>query len=45
MIAILYFGTIYGLQRLGTGIMLKPGFRGILGDYSYVVSVSTDNKP
>lgn len=37
MIAILYFGTIYGLEKLGSSTVWTPRFRGLLADYSYVV--------
>lgn len=36
MIAILYFGSVYGLEKLGSSTMWKPWFRGILADYAYV---------
>ncbi|KAI9676996.1 MAG: hypothetical protein M1817_006835 [Caeruleum heppii] len=35
LIAILYFGTIYALERIGQGVLFKPWFRGILADYAY----------
>lgn len=38
LIAILYFGTVYALERLGSGTLAMPGARGILADYAYVVS-------
>lgn len=38
MIAILYFATIYALQKLGSSTIWKPAFRGLLADYAYVVS-------
>ncbi|KAF7169657.1 hypothetical protein CNMCM5623_002341 [Aspergillus felis] len=37
MIAILYFLTICGLERLGSSTIWKPWFRGLLADYAYVV--------
>ncbi|KAL1645785.1 hypothetical protein SLS58_003669 [Diplodia intermedia] len=37
MIAILYFGTIYGLEKLGASVMWKPFVRGLLADYAYVI--------
>ncbi|GME54975.1 putative hco3- transporter family protein [Neofusicoccum parvum] len=37
MIAILYFGSIYGLEKLGASVMWKPWFRGVLADYAYVI--------
>ncbi|KAL6917217.1 hypothetical protein FSST1_008712 [Fusarium sambucinum] len=36
IIAILYFGTVYGLERLGSSTFWKPGVRTILADYAYV---------
>jgi hypothetical protein len=39
MIAILYFLTIYGLERLGSSTVWKPWFRGLLADYAYVVCI------
>ncbi|RDW83374.1 putative hco3-transporter family protein [Coleophoma crateriformis] len=36
MIAILYFGTIYGLEKIGAGILCKPYLRRFLADYAYV---------
>lgn len=38
MIAILYFLTIYGLERLGNSTIWRVGFRIMLADYAYVVS-------
>ncbi|KAL4918736.1 HCO3 transporter family-domain-containing protein [Aspergillus aurantiobrunneus] len=35
MIAILYFLTIYGLEKLGASTMWKPSIRGLLADYAY----------
>ncbi len=37
MIAIMYFGTIYGLEKLGKSTLWKPCFRGFLADYAFVV--------
>lgn len=37
MIAVLYFLTIYGLERLGSSTIWKPWFRGLLADYAYVI--------
>jgi hypothetical protein len=34
--AILYFGSIYGLEKLGGSTLWKPWFRGVLADYAYV---------
>ncbi|KAJ1327436.1 boron transporter [Microdochium nivale] len=36
LIAILYFGTVYGLERLGSGTTWNPTARGFLADYAYV---------
>ncbi|RGP81073.1 hco3- transporter family [Fusarium longipes] len=36
IIAILYFGTVYGLEKLASSIVWKPGVRTILADYAYV---------
>ncbi|KAK1676138.1 HCO3 transporter family-domain-containing protein [Colletotrichum godetiae] len=36
MIAILYFGTVYTLEKLGLSTLWKSGYRGILADYAYV---------
>ena len=38
IIAILYFGTVYTLEKLGRGTLAKPWARGILADYAYPVS-------
>lgn len=38
LIAILYFGTVYALEKLGSSTLWRAGFRGILADYAYVVS-------
>lgn len=35
-IAILYFGSVYGLEKLGSSTLWTPGIRGILADYSFV---------
>lgn len=37
MIAILYFGTIYILEKIGNGVLVKPWARGLLADYAYPV--------
>lgn len=37
MIAILYFITIYLLEKLGGSTIWKPSIRGVLADYAYVV--------
>ncbi|KAG8672104.1 hypothetical protein FPOAC2_05471 [Fusarium poae] len=36
IIAILYFGTVYGLEKLGSSTVWKPDVRTILADYAYV---------
>ncbi|RGP71900.1 hco3- transporter family [Fusarium sporotrichioides] len=36
IIAILYFGTVYGLEKLGSSTVWKAGVRTILADYAYV---------
>lgn len=38
MIALLYFGTVYALEKIGGSTIWKPFVRGILADYAYVVS-------
>ncbi|PYH63695.1 HCO3 transporter family protein [Aspergillus vadensis CBS 113365] len=35
MIAILYFLTIYALEKLGSSTIWKPSVRGLLADYAY----------
>ncbi|KAF1918972.1 anion exchange family protein [Ampelomyces quisqualis] len=37
VIAILYFGSVYGLEKLGTSTLWKPWIRGILADYSFAL--------
>lgn len=39
MIAILYFASVYSLEKLGYGKVWKAGFRGVLADYAYVVRI------
>lgn len=39
MLAILYFLTIYSLEAIGNSTVWRPGFRGLLADYAYVVCV------
>jgi hypothetical protein len=34
----MYFGTVYGLEKLGASTVGKPGIRGLLADYAYIVS-------
>ncbi|KAL5390682.1 hypothetical protein DPSP01_001753 [Paraphaeosphaeria sporulosa] len=36
VIGILYFGSVYGLEKLGGSTLWKPWFRGLLADYAYV---------
>lgn len=36
VIAILYFGSVYGLEKLGASTIFNPFVRGILADYSFV---------
>jgi hypothetical protein len=38
LIAILYFGTVYGLEKIGSSTIWKPSVRTVLADYAYVVS-------
>ncbi|KAM0138971.1 hypothetical protein ACHAO1_003303 [Botrytis cinerea] len=38
IIAILYFGTVYTLEKLGRGTLAKPWARGILADYAYPIA-------
>lgn len=40
IIAILYFATIYTLEKLGSSVLWTPWFRGLLADYAYPVSTS-----
>jgi hypothetical protein len=37
LISILYFASVYALEKLGSGKIWRAGFRGILADYAYVV--------
>ncbi|KAM3551314.1 hypothetical protein MY1884_007786 [Beauveria asiatica] len=37
IIGILYFASVYALEKVGSGTMWKEQFRGILADYSYVL--------
>lgn len=37
VIAILYFGTVYSLEKIGSGVLAKPWARGLLADYAYPV--------
>ncbi|KAG9191205.1 hypothetical protein G6011_09293 [Alternaria panax] len=36
VIAICYFASVYGLEKLGGSTLFSPGIRGILADYSFV---------
>ncbi|KAL2206829.1 hypothetical protein CC79DRAFT_1349663 [Sarocladium strictum] len=36
VVAILYFGSVYGLEKLGSSTLWRAGFRGFLADYAYV---------
>lgn len=36
VIGILYFGSVYGLEKLGGSTLWNAGVRGILADYSFV---------
>lgn len=37
VIAILYFGSVYGLEKLGSRTLWKPWIRSILADYSFAI--------
>ncbi|PKY05761.1 hypothetical protein P168DRAFT_266477 [Aspergillus campestris IBT 28561] len=37
VIAMLYFLTIYALEKLGSSTVWRPGVRGFLADYAYVI--------
>ncbi|KAH8707614.1 HCO3 transporter family-domain-containing protein [Phaeosphaeriaceae sp. PMI808] len=37
VIAILYFGSVYGLEKLGSSTLWTPGVRSILADYSFAI--------
>ncbi|PCG88898.1 Bicarbonate transporter, eukaryotic [Penicillium occitanis (nom. inval.)] len=37
MVAILYFLTIWALERIGSSTIWRAGFRGLLADYAYVI--------
>lgn len=37
LVAIMYFGTVYALEKLGNSTVGKPGVRELLADYAYVV--------
>jgi len=36
MIALLFFGTVYALEKIGSGKLFKTMIRGIIGDYAYL---------
>ncbi|KAK1773631.1 putative transporter [Copromyces sp. CBS 386.78] len=36
LIGVLYFASVYALERLGSSTLWMAGFRGILADYAYV---------
>ncbi|KAK0129757.1 hypothetical protein ONS96_000312 [Cadophora gregata f. sp. sojae] len=38
VIAILYFGTVYALEKIGSGVLAKPWARGLLADYAYPIA-------
>jgi hypothetical protein len=38
MVAILYFASVYALEKLGSSTLWRAGLRGILADYAYAVS-------
>lgn len=40
VIAIMYFGTVYALEKIGSSTLWKEQVRGVLADYAYVVSLS-----
>lgn len=44
IIAILYFGTVYALERIGSGVLAKPWARGLLADYAYPVSLGPKSR-
>ncbi|CBF89952.1 hypothetical protein AN0218.2 [Aspergillus nidulans FGSC A4] len=37
LIAVLYFFTVYGLERVGSSTVCKPWIRKLLADYAYVI--------
>jgi hypothetical protein len=37
VIAILYFGSVYGLEKLGSSTIWKPWVRSIIADYSFAI--------
>ena len=42
---ILYFLSIYGLEKLGSSTVWRAGYRGIFADYAYVVSFTSVKDP
>jgi hypothetical protein len=38
LVAVLFSGTVYALERIGSGVLAKPWARGLLADYAYPVS-------
>ncbi|EKD11811.1 uncharacterized protein L3040_007211 [Drepanopeziza brunnea f. sp. 'multigermtubi'] len=38
VIALLFSGTVYTLEKIGTGVLAKPWMRGLLADYAYPIS-------
>jgi hypothetical protein len=40
LVAILYFSTVYALEKLRSGVLVRPWARGLLADYAYPVSTS-----
>jgi hypothetical protein len=36
VIAIVYFGSVYSLEKLGSSTLFTPGLRSIIADYSFV---------
>ncbi len=45
VIAILYFGTVYVLEKIGSSTLWKEQLRGVLADYAYLVSLSPFHSP
>lgn len=42
MVAILYFLTIWALEKIGSSTIWRASFRGLLADYAYVVGITKD---
>jgi hypothetical protein len=38
LVAVLFSGTVYALERIGSGVLGKSWTRGLLADYAYPVS-------